>query len=702
MIRTSIVLLIALLATACRESATAPPEQRVELVAFSTDVFHAAPGAMPAPLQVLVRDASSREPVSGAEVTFSVTAGAAVLDRTRAVTDEYGIAGVTLTTPALGESVIRASASRMSGAAPVFTVHAVERGEIRTLNPAVVAPGAELLIDGRNFSATPSENVVLFDGVRAPVLTATTTRLTVRMPPCLPSREVNVRAGVGYALSDGATVYTSGNDAGAVRLERAQVRTLTTAAELGCVQFAHETDALYLLITQNTVSTQEPPRGFQLHALGSAPLTATDALHAHATRPFAHEWESRLRERERNLPPAAPFEMPEARMAGATEVGDSREFKVINDDNEFDKVTATVKLVTAHSIIYVDDEAASAFSPSDLRRLGELFDDPIHATVSGVYGTPSDIDGNGRIMMLFTPRVNALTPRASSSFVAGFFYGCDLVSRSRCSSSNRGEIFYSMVPDPGARWSDSRSVTGVMATVPAVLAHEFQHMIHFARRGYSSDVLWLAEAMAHTAEELVGDAFKAAGNLQDARLFHDGNYARAASYLADIDHVSLISEDSPGTLELRGGAWLFLKYLRGHYGDRDLLRRLTATTRSGVANVTAEVPRAWEDLVTDFAIATWATGTSVGSLALDERHRYSDFQPRNVITSSSVSSYPLRVRLLQWSDFAVPMTLPSTSMHYTFISAGQDSSGPLNLMLTGRHGAALDSPGARLTVLRVR
>ncbi|CAN5604638.1 hypothetical protein BH23GEM10_BH23GEM10_07790 [soil metagenome] len=701
MIRISVVLMMAVLATACRESVTAPPESKVALEVYAADVIHAATGTMPVPLQVLARDASSNEPLSDVQISWTVTAGAAALERSTAMTDEYGIARVTVTLPSLGESSVRASSERMAGAAPVFRVHAVERGEIQLLNPLIVAPGGQVVIEGRNFSAMAAENVVLFDGVRATVLDATTTRIRVSVPPCLPSRAVNVRAGIGYALSEGATLHTSGNDEGAINLEPAQVRTLTTAAELDCVQLAYAPDALYLLITQNNSSRHAPPRGFQLHALGSAPPTATHAAPAQAAQPFAHAWEARLREQERMLPPASPFDMPAVRVAVSTEVGDSRIFNVINQGKDFDRVTATVKLVTTHAIIYVDDESSSAFSSSDLQRLGELFDDPIHATVSGVYGAPSDIDANGRVMMLFTPRVNALTPRASSSFVAGFFYGCDLVSRTRCSGSNRGEIFYSMVPDPAGQWSDSRSVAGVMATVPAVLAHEFQHMIHFARRGFSTEVLWLAEAMAHTAEELVGDAITAAGNREDARFFHDGNYSRAVSYLADIDQVSLISEDSPGTLEMRGGAWLFLKYLRGHYGDRDLLRRLTQTTRSGVANVTAEVPRAWEDLVTDFAIATWATGTPTGNFALDHRHRYQDFRPRDVLIGRNVSTYPLRTGLLPWRDFAVSMTLPSTSMHYTFVSAGS-SSGPLNMVLTGWHGAAIDTPGARLTVVRVR
>jgi hypothetical protein len=203
---------------------------------------------------------------------------------------------------------------------------------------------------------------------------------------------------------------------------------------------------------------------------------------------------------------------------------------------------------------------------------------PAHA--SAVFGAPSDIDANGRIIVVLTPAVNALTPRTDDSFIAGYFYGCDLVEAARCAETNRGEIFYSMVPDPNAQFSARRTKDTVLRTVPGVLAHEFQHMINFAGKSQRLDVLWLSEALAHMAEELVGKVFLARGDAVTATDFRSANFVRARQYLDAPEFISLISEDSPGTLEMRGGAWLLLQYAMGLYGGDALLGRLTKSTRS--------------------------------------------------------------------------------------------------------------------------
>src|SRR5690606_2216800 len=143
-----------------------------------------------------------------------------------------------------------------------------------------------------------------------------------------------------------------------------------------------------------------------------------------------------------------------------------------------------------------------------------LFDDPIFPTVTGAFGEPSDVDGNGRIIILFTPVVNELTPRGAAGFVAGFFYGLDLTEGA---NSNRAEIFYSVVPDPGGRYGDPRSRDDILRTVPGVLAHELQHMVHFhermmRRQAPRPEAVWLSEALAHMAEDLVADTLRARGD----------------------------------------------------------------------------------------------------------------------------------------------------------------------------------------------
>ena len=53
----------------------------------------------------------------------------------------------------------------------------------------------------------------------------------------------------------------------------------------------------------------------------------------------------------------------------------------------------------------------------------------------------------------------------------------------------------------------------VRSTVPSILAHEFQHMIHhnerIIERGASNrEAVWLSEGLAHMAEDLVGEELR--------------------------------------------------------------------------------------------------------------------------------------------------------------------------------------------------
>jgi hypothetical protein len=704
-LRSAVALLVLMpLMASCRESATAPQPPRISLDIVGENVIHAAPGSMlPQPLRVVARNAATGAPASGIAVDWRVSEGTATLAATASTSDEYGIAEVQVMAGASGTSIVTATAPRLQGAAPRIQLHSVPRGIIDSIEPSLVAAGGEVVITGQNFAATAAENVVLFDGVRGAVVAATTTTLRVVTPACLPNRTVAVQAGVGYAVSTPAFLAVSGSgDGGTVALVPGQARALSAPADLACIRLAAEPDAQHLLIAHNVAAALSPPHLIELRALGSPPPIAAYALRAGAA-PFAQSWEAALRMRERSLPPPADGDqLPHVRAAAAVpSPGDRRDFNVYNTANTFDKVTAEVRVVSERAIIYVDLESADAFSSTNLQFFADLFDDPIYPTVVDVFGQPSDIDSNGRVLILFTPRVNALTPGGSSSFVAGYFYGCDLVSRTRCSGTNQAEVFYSMVPDPSGIWGDRRSVANVLAAVPPILAHEFQHMIHFARRGFSADVLWLSEALAHTAEELAGQVFEQRGEILLAEAFRSGNIARARHYLALTDETSLVSEDPPGSLAVRGGAWLLLKYLRGHYGDNQLLHRLTGSTRTGAANVAAEIGRSWDGAVTDFSVAIWADGAPDLTGILAPEHTFVGFAPRSELLYGS-GYYPLEPAILPWGDFTTSVLLPPASSSYALVQAPSSPASPLSFVLSGGFGVPVTSPDVRLTLLRVR
>jgi hypothetical protein len=212
-------------------------------------------------------------------------------------------------------------------------------------------------------------------------------------------------------------------------------------------------------------------------------------------------------------------------------------------------------------------------------------------------------------------------------------------------------------------------------------------------------VLWLSEGLAHTAEEIVGDVLHARGDIVGAVPFRNGNLDRAKRYLAAPTSTSLIGDESPGTLELRGAAWLFLKHLRGRYGGNDLLRRLTSTTRSSVANVTQETGQDWATLVTDFGIALWLDGAPQLTAPIDARYQFTGFDLRTFL-----GSFPLTPPILEWGDFTATANPASSAQAYYRLTTPSDGSGQqLNFVLAGQRGAPFSAAsGMRLSVVRVR
>src|SRR5262249_18214392 len=169
----------------------------------------------------------------------------------------------------------------------------------------------------------------------------------------------------------------------------------------------------------------------------------------------------------------------------------------------------------------------------DINALGATFDTDLYPIDTATFGTPSDIDMNGVIFVLLTPKVNAMTPSAqcaSEGYVAGFFFGLDLLPAQP--NSNDAEIFYSIVPDPGGTFSCSHPTSVVKNLVLATFIHEFQHMIswnqHVIVRGGNNEDTWLNEGLSHIAEEMGSRYYEhkyppPTGRTDPAQLFPDSS-----------------------------------------------------------------------------------------------------------------------------------------------------------------------------------
>jgi hypothetical protein len=706
------LLCAALLLVSCGRDTTGP-DDRVQLSVLAGDLQFGLPGAeLAEPFQAMVVDALSRKPEEGVTVQWQVTTGSGTVVPASSTTDERGLASARLRLGSqLGSYRVEASAPRQSGSAAAFTAEAVLRPEILSIAPGAAAAGQTVVITGANFNPQVEYNAVRFDRIRGRVLSATTTRIEVVVPSCVPSRTVAVDVLVGSVASTTMPFAATGTPGALLALEPGQARFIADPNELSCLRLPGGIPvARYALIAQNAATVDRGEMRFELATFSGSTVTAQGGdPQSGASLTAAEAFELRLRLRERDWV-AAAAELRAAVAAVAAqpaepEVGDRRTFKVLNSEDESVSVTAEITAVSGRAILYQDLAAPTGgFTTADFTRFGELFDDPIYDTDEQVFGTPSDIDGNGRIIILFTPRVNALTRRGESSFIAGYFYGCDLVERTKCTDSNRGEIFYSLVPDPQGKFGDARTTSTVFRAVQPVLAHELQHMINFAHRDQTLDALWLSEALAHTAEDVVGDVFAARGDALTAREFQRTNYARASRFLSALSDVSLIAEETPGTLELRGGAWLFLRHLRAHYGGNVLLGKLTRTALSSTQNVTAQTGESWSRLLSDFAVALYHSSLAPPAVQPAEpRHTFGSLPVRAGILSES-GAFPLVVGPLAFNDGSASDALrPAATSILQLTTPATSTYPPVNLVFSGALGGPfIQGSGPQLTIFRVR
>lgn len=326
------------------------------------------------------------------------------------------------------------------------------------------------------------------------------------------------------------------------------------------------------------------------------------------------EWESQL-DFDDDVSPATSGVL----MAKTQEnVGSVRTFQVLNSfsgSSSYEAVEAELVLSRAEFLFYVDERDLDRFDAEDLTALADQFESVLPAE-RALFGSPSDVDGNGKVSVLFTRVVNALSG-SGGGIITGFFYAADLQAASQNPYSNEGEVIYSFVPDATGELGTSISKTFAFSNIyPGVLPHEYQHISNYNRHvlenGGETEKTFLNEALSHLAEDIY--SLDDRGFMVEAGL---ENPSRVASYLNQIDKICFTCGSN---LAQRGGSYLFLRYLyeqaelgnlAGAQSGADLLEALLSSTAIGIDNlvqgaggVTAK-RRSFVRLMGTFALAVY-------------------------------------------------------------------------------------------------
>lgn len=501
---------------------------------------------------------------------------------------------------------------------------------IGQVSKTTAEPGDTIVITGENFSATAAANKVVFNNIlgSAAPFAATATRIDVIVPHNAAGGPMWVEAGgvKSNAISMGIVhgvgdVWTIGS-AGSSYSFKVPVQSGTERYLI--IPFsASQQPSFFSYNISPATATQIPVARPAAPAKSQPPIEGRVCLQETLRR-----WVGEVGDRTHYRPGQVPKPVVRTGAQPATMT-----FYVLNtltpstlpsglpDPNDFTAVTADLKKSGSRSYIYADVNMPSGgFDAADYETFGEMFDNSIYPTNSTFFGPPTDIDENDKVIILFTPVVNNLTPDGTAQslgFYAGFFGPNDLLpGLFPEGTTNGGEIFYSLVPDPLNEYGNPFSKQQVLDVVPPTLAHEFEHMIStgFRLLNYGVSYIqatWLEEGMAHMAEDLNGD--------------NSSNEARISWYFPDPGAVPLMGDD---TIQQRAAIYLFLRYVADQLGTQ-ILRTMVEAPKVGTGTVELVTGEQFFSTCADWMATLYLSGRGITS---DPRYEYTSIDLRDTFT----------------------------------------------------------------------
>jgi hypothetical protein len=283
---------------------------------------------------------------------------------------------------------------------------------------------------------------------------------------------------------------------------------------------------------------------------------------------------------------------------GTLAAGTRQEFWVTNvDSNENFRLAARLEYVTDHLYFWVEEGVS--FDAAELRALAETFEAEIYPTNRAFFGsewTPG-VDGDPHLYLLYA--------QGLGRGLAGYFSSADENHPLAHEYSNAHEMFLLN--------SDNLDL-GEEFTY-GVLAHEFQHMIHWHRD--RNEASWLNEGFSELAAFLNG-------------------YDRGGFDLLYVQDPDLQLNDWPNdpsrTGPHYGAGFLFLTYFLDRFGE-ETTQALVAHPENSLesldavlAGLEARDPRSGESLGADDVFLDWTLASFLNDAGVaDGRYAYVNY-----------------------------------------------------------------------------
>lgn len=299
---------------------------------------------------------------------------------------------------------------------------------------------------------------------------------------------------------------------------------------------------------------------------------------------------------------AAAFLAPPA--APERQEGDRAVFWVADDvNNRYFSVDAVLRVVMPHVYMYAAEDAR--VDTEKLRECARIFEEKTYAGDRRYFGDepPTGLDGDPHVTIL----------HASIPGVAGYFSSVDSYPRSVQPYSNERKMLYINVDavEPGS------------AEYFGVLAHEFEHMIHWNTN--RAEQTWIKEGAAEVATEAVGLASVGAVDAFEAKPDTQLN-AWADSHGDVVPHY--------------GAAYLFLSYFLERFGGHEAAADLLKGDTRGAETFDSFLSARGQGLTLEEVFKDWVVANYLDeSGARDPRYRYDGLavrvSPTDRVTSTT-------------------------------------------------------------------
>jgi len=232
--------------------------------------------------------------------------------------------------------------------------------------------------------------------------------------------------------------------------------------------------------------------------------------------------------------------------------GESRDFWILNvNTNKYRPAQAVLAYQTEHVYFWVED--GIEYSERDVTRLVDTFEEQIYPRNHLLFGTEYSpgVDKDVHLTILYADQLGG---------AAGYFSASDSNPAEIDDFSNRTEMFY----------LSAEHLELGNSYVYGVMAHEFQHMIHWNMD--RDETAWINEGLSELAVDMNG--------------FDLGGFTFMFALNPDLQLNFWPGSEQGSSTPHYGASYLFIKYLHSLYGD-DFIKSLVAQPENGFSGIEA-------------------------------------------------------------------------------------------------------------------